>query len=293
MYKHFANDTIVVRSGGDIATGVIQKLWRCGFRVAVLETEAPLTIRRSVALSTAVRKGSWTVEDMTAVLALDASSCAPIWKSGAIPVLVDPDMESLKTLRPVILVDAIIAKRNTGMHPGLAPITIALGPGFSAPRDVDCIIETMRGHDLARLITKGSALPNTGLPGPLGGKSAERVVHAPASGIVSHTKQLGDRVERGEVLFYIDSTPVFSPLDGTLRGLIEEGTHVRAGLKSADIDPRPAEQVDWLSISDKARAIGGAVLEACFMLASQRRLFLHMNRVFKFAYQFENFPQAN
>lgn len=273
-HEQYIANTIVVRSGGDIATGVIQKLWRSGFRVAILETASPLTIRRSVALSTAVRRQSHSVENMTAVLVPDAHACAGVWNSGNIPVLVDPSMESLSTLRPVVLVDAIIAKRNTGMHPGLAPITIALGPGFSAPEDVDCVVETMRGHYLGRLITRGMALPNTGIPGTLGGKSAERVVHAPVAGLVRHVRNLGDLVEKNEIIFTIDETPVLSRLRGTLRGLIEEDTMVRKGLKCADVDPRPANEVDCLTISDKARALGGAVLEACFMLAAEKGLAL-------------------
>ena len=269
---HYSGDIIAVRSGGDIATGVIQKLWRAGFRVAVLETAEPLTIRRSVALSTAVRAKIHTVEDMTAVLATDMASCEAAWSSGCIPVLVDPAMHSLDVLRPIALVDAIIAKRNTGMHPGLAPITVALGPGFSAPEDVNCVVETMRGHNLGRLILRGMALPNTGVPGELGGKSAERVLHAPVAGMIRHVRSLGDRVEKDEILFTINDTPVRSRLTGTLRGLIEDGSMVRKGLKCADVDPRPADQVDWLTVSDKARALGGAVLEACFMLAARKGL---------------------
>lgn len=277
-HEQYTADTIVIRSGGDIATGVIQKLWRAGFRVAILETASPLTIRRSVALSTAVRRQCHSVENMTAVLVPDPYSCISVWNNGNIPVLVDPYMDSLDILRPAALVDAIIAKRNTGMHPALAPITVALGPGFSAPEDVDCVVETMRGHYLGRLITKGSALPNTGVPGAIGGKSAERVVHAPVSGIVRHVRRLGDVVDKDETIFTIDETPVHSRLHGTLRGLIEEGTQVRKGLKCADVDPRPANEVDCLTISDKARALGGAVLEACFMLAAEKGIVLLPHR---------------
>lgn len=278
MSGYFERNTVVVRSGGDIATGVVQKLWRSGFRVAVLEVPLPLTIRRSVALSGAVRGQSCTVEDMTAVLAPDADACPDIWDSGRIPVLADPAMNCLESLRPVALVDAIIAKRNTGMRPDLAPITIGLGPGFSAPEDVDCVVETMRGHDLGRLITAGSAMPNTGIPGTLGGKSSERVVYSPRDGVVRHARRLGDTVREGEVLFYVDGEAVRSRLGGTLRGLIDEGSVVRQGLKCADVDPRPACEVDCHSISDKARAVGGAVLEACFMLAAQKGITLRPGR---------------
>ncbi len=274
----YAEDLVVVRSGGDIATGVIQKLWRAGFRVAVLETASPLTIRRAVAVSSAVREGFCKVEDMAAALASDPFACGEIWQKGRIPVLVDPGMASLEALRPAVLVDAIIAKRNTGMRPDLAPVTIALGPGFSAPQDVDCVVETMRGHYLGRLITRGSALPNTGEPGAIGGKSLERVLRAPVSGAVAHVRRLGDGVERGEVLFTVGGVPVRSKLSGTLRGLIAEGLLVPEGLKCADVDPRPADQVDCHTISDKARAVGGAVLEACFMTAAKKGVRLRPGR---------------
>ncbi len=270
----YAADTIVVRSGGDIATGVVQKLWRAGFRVAVLETAAPLAIRRNVSLSSAVFEEVCTVEDMTAELAPDARACRKIWGSDRIPVLVDPHMACLALLRPAVLVDAIIAKRNTGMRPALAPVTIALGPGFSAPEDADCVVETMRGHSLGRLITRGLAQPNTGIPGSLGGKSAERVIYAPAAGLVRHVRRIGDRVEKEDVLFTVGDVPVRSPLTGTLRGLVEDGIVARQGLKCADVDPRPAEEVDFHSISDKARSVGGGVLEACFMIARKKSVLL-------------------
>lgn len=153
----------------------------------------------------------------------------------------------------------------------MAPVTIALGPGFNAPSDVDVVIETMRGHSLGKLIFNGSSLPNTGTPGLIEGKDKERVIHAPASGIVIHKRAIGDQVAEGEILFTIDEQPVRSTLSGTLRGLIAEGTKVAAGLKVADIDPR--SHVDCWSISDKARALGGAVLEAALFVGRQKNLF--------------------
>ena len=270
----YNQDVIAVRGGGDLATGVVQKLWRAGFRTAVLEVPQPLAIRRNVAVSSAVSEGEFQVEDMRARLVADPADCDRAWADGVVPVLVDPGAGSLAWLRPAVLVDAIIAKRNLGTHRNMAPLTIALGPGFSAPQDVDAIIETMRGHDLGRLVLSGSALPNTGIPGELGGKSAERVVRAPTAGVVKHVRQLGDCVTCGETLFTVGGTPVPSPLDGLLRGLIAEGMDVPQGLKCADVDPRPAENVNWQSISDKARCLGGAVLEACFYLARLRGVIL-------------------
>lgn len=266
----YSADRIVVRGGGDLATGVIQKLWRAGFKVAVLEVAKPLAIRRSVALCEAVRHGEAHVEDMRAYKVGSPQECPGVWECGHIPILVDPEAASLKILQPVAVVDAILAKRNIGTHGGIAPITVALGPGFSAPDEVDAVIETMRGHNLGRLILSGAAMPNTGVPGEVGGKSAERVVHAPAAGIVRHVRSIGDAVLKGEILFYVGDAPVPSPLDGILRGLIAEGLTICKGLKSADVDPRPASDVDWRSISDKARNLGGAVLEACLYVARRK-----------------------
>lgn len=265
--------TVVVRGGGDLATGVIQKFHRSGFKVVILETGQPLAIRRTVSLCSAVYEGRYQVEDLTARKITDPAQCPAIWRNGEIPLLVDPAGQSLTCLRPTILVDAIIAKKNLGTNRKMAPVTIALGPGFSAPQDVNVVIETMRGHQLGRLIFEGTALPNTGVPGILGGKSRERVVHSPAAGVVKHVHHIGDRVRAGEVIFYVDSTPVLSPLDGTLRGLIQEGLTIPQGLKAADVDPRPKETVDFLTISDKARALGGAALEAAlFELGKQREI---------------------
>ena len=260
----------VVRGGGDIATGVVQKLWRGGFLPLVLETMRPTAIRRTVSLSTAVDTGEYTVEDMRAVLVPDAAACAGVWKSGGIPVLVDPTCALAPATRPLVLVDAIMAKRNLGTRAGMAPVVVALGPGFTAPADADAVIETMRGHDLGRLIFDGAPLPDTGVPGLLGGKTAERVVHAPCAGTVCHTAKIGDRVKTGDIIFTLDGVPVPSQLDGTLRGLIAEGLPVSKGMKCADVDPRPADEVDVGTISDKARCIGGAVLEACLLLGRRK-----------------------
>ena len=270
----YSPNTVAVRGGGDIATGVIQKLWHAGFNVLVLETAFPLTIRRTVALSSAVSEKVYRVEDMTAALIASPGECAARWQSGIIPVLVDPWAGCLDVVRPFAVVDAIIAKRNMGTCRAMAPVTIALGPGFSAPANVDCVIETMRGHYLGSIITNGAAIPNTATPGALGGKTYERVIHAPASGVIRHIRALGDAVEKGEPVFAIDDVMVPASLTGTLRGLIAEGLNVRKGLKCADIDPRPAGEVDCYTISDKARAIGGGVLEACFIKAREKNIAL-------------------
>jgi xanthine dehydrogenase accessory factor len=269
-----ANQTIaVLRGGGDLATGVAQKLWRAGFAIVILELARPTTIRRTVALSSAMMEDTAHVEDLTARRISDPAQCQSLWESGEIPVLEDPYCETLPQLNPAVLVDAMVAKRNLGTYKNMAPVTVALGPGFTAPTDVDAVVETMRGHDLGRLIMRGEALANTGMPGELGGKTVERVIHAPVDGMVRHCHNIGDRVSRGETVFFIDNVSVPSRLDGVLRGLIGAGLSVPRGMKCADVDPRPEARANCFSISDKARCLGGAVLEACFYVGRQKGLF--------------------
>jgi xanthine dehydrogenase accessory factor len=260
----FATQKIIVRGGGDLATGVVQKFFRAGFPVAILETPAPTAIRRSVALCEAVYDGFTKVEDVECRKVANTDEMEDCWQEGIVPLLIDPSGESIPKIRPAAVIDAILAKRNTGTHRGMADITIALGPGFCAGKDVDIVIETMRGHDLGRLILQGYARPNTGIPGEIEGRNAERVLHAPVSGIVTHKKRIGDLVEKDEILFTVGETEVCAPFTGLLRGLIREGTDVPKGMKIADIDPRGS--VDWRTISDKARCLGGAALEGYFFL---------------------------
>lgn len=257
-------ERIVVRGGGDLATGVIQKFHRAGFHVLVLEAARPTAIRRTVSLSEAVYRGVAAVEDMTARLAGDERAIDAALDAGEIPLAVDPEGRWIERFKPRCVVDAILAKRNLGTFRGMAPATIAVGPGFVAGVDVDCVIESMRGHDLGRLIFEGAALPNTGTPGEIGGKSAERVVHAPCAGVVRPVRAIGDVVAAGETLCFVGDQPVAAPIAGLLRGLIAEGLSVPRGMKMADVDPRT--DVDWHTISDKARAIGGGALEAYLYL---------------------------
>ncbi len=259
---------IVVRGGGDLATGVVQKLYRSGFPVVILEVQKPTAIRRTVALCEAVYTGFAQVEDVACRRIHSLQQAPSCWEDGEVPLLVDPSGECIPQLTPSCVVDAILAKQNLGTHRGMAPITIGLGPGFCAGQDVDGVIETMRGHHLGRLILSGCALPNTGIPGEIGGKSAQRVLHAPTGGCVTHQRQIGDVVQQGEVLCTIQDTPVTAPFTGLLRGLIRQGLTVPQGMKIADIDPRT--DVDWTTISDKARCLGGAVLEGYLYLTRKK-----------------------
>ena len=259
------DDVILVRGGGDLATGTIHRLWSAGLKVLVLEAEHPAAIRRQVSVSEAVYEGGAVVEGMRAVLVKTLDEAVVVWHRGDVPVMVDPKGELIPQVRPAALVDAILAKKNLGTTKDMAPLTIGLGPGFCAGEDVDVVIETKRGHNLGRIIRQGSAYPNTGIPGIIGGYGAERVIHAPAAGRMKNRSKIGDIVEAGQVLAVIEgedgSTEVSATIDGLLRGLIRDDYPVTKGFKIADIDPRKEELANCFTISDKARCIAGSVLE--------------------------------
>lgn len=265
---------IIVRGGGDLASGTVYKLKKCGFPVLVLEISAPAAIRRNVAFSEAVYQGSQRVEDITCRLAGSAQEAIEMIKAGELAMLVDPEGACISQLQPVALVDAILAKRNLGTHRGMAPITVALGPGFEAGRDVDAVIETRRGHRLGRVILSGCAEANTGVPGLIGGYGRERVIHSPAAGVLRNVKQITDVVRKGETIAVVEcdgrEVPVLATLDGILRGLIRDGYPVTQGFKIADIDPRLEERQNCFTISDKARCIAGGVVEAILYLKGRK-----------------------
>ena len=260
------NNLIIVRGGGDLATGTVYKLKNCGFPVLILESENPSAIRRNVSFCEAVCQGSQTVENMTCYRVESPERAEAFLHEGKLVVLVDPAGESIPRLKPLAVVDAILAKKNLGTHRAMAPITVALGPGFVAGEDVDAVIETQRGHNLGRVLWAGSAAPNTGIPGIIGGYGKERVIHAPAAGVVRNVKEITDTVSKGDVIAVVETksgtVPVEATLDGILRGLIREGFPVKAGFKMADIDPRLDELENCHTISDKARCVAGGVLEA-------------------------------
>lgn len=273
---------VIVRGGGDIATGTIYKLNRCGYPVLVLESERPSAIRRKVAFSEAVYDGEARVEDMLCFCVSDMKEAWDVMETGHVALMKDPECKVLGEAHPWALVDGILAKRNLGTHRGMAPKTIALGPGFAAGEDVDLVIETMRGHSLGRVIERGAALPNTGVPGKIGGYDKERVVYAPGRGSVHVLREIGEKVDKGEKIAEIVSDgeaifgepmnagreriPVIAEISGLVRGMIREGYPVTEGFKMADIDPREEEYENCFRISDKARCIAGGVLEGLLYL---------------------------
>ena len=267
---------IICRGGGDLATGIVHRLFRAGYQVLILETAEPAAIRRQVSFCEAVYEGTATVEGVTAERICTAKKQAveEVLQRGRIPILVDPDGRSIEVLKPDVVVDAIIAKKNLGTYKEMAPLVIGIGPGFVAGKDVHLVVESMRGHNLARILETGSALANTGIPGNIGGYTKERVIDAVAEGYMKNIQQIGDVVQKGEEIARIyeqmSTDGIFSgkfvsveaTIPGVLRGLIREGYHFQKGFKIADIDPRESELANCFTISDKASSIGGSVLEA-------------------------------
>ena len=296
------NLLIICRGAGDLATGIIHRLHRAGHRVIALETDYPAAVRRQVSFCEAVYDGSAAVEGVTARLVpaladaetdtetysgendtpaahfvsekWDSSAIEAVLEAGEVPLLIDPKGESIALLKPDVVVDAIIAKKNLGTTIDMAPLVIGVGPGFTAGQDVHLVIESMRGHNLARIITDGMAQPNTGVPGNIAGFTSERVIHAPAAGYIHDVRKIGDIVQKGDEIARIypdkesydnalsEYVPVNATITGIIRGLIREGYYFRKGFKIADIDPRESEITNCFTISDKARSIAGSVLEA-------------------------------
>ncbi|WP_448755124.1 selenium-dependent molybdenum cofactor biosynthesis protein YqeB [Agathobacter sp.] len=296
------NLLIICRGAGDLATGIIHRLHRAGHRVIALETDYPAAIRRQVSFCEAVYDGSAAVEGVTARLVpalTDAeidtetysgindtpaahiasekwsrSAIEAVLEAGEVPLLIDPTGESIAHLKPDVVIDAIIAKKNLGTTINMAPLVIGVGPGFTAGNDVHLVIESMRGHNLARIITDGMAQPNTGVPGNIAGFTSERVIHAPAAGYIHDVRKIGDIVQKGDEIARIypdkgsydnalsEYVPVNAAITGIIRGLIREGYYFKKGFKIADIDPRASELTNCFTISDKARSIAGSVLEA-------------------------------
>lgn len=273
---NFSDKLILVRGAGDLASGTIHRLVRCGFPVLVLEIPMPSAIRRQVAFSEAVYDGTAQIEGVICQRVPSLEQAQTELAAGHAALMVDPDCSILEKIRPWAVVDAILAKKNMGTCRAMADKTIALGPGFTAGEDVDLVIETKRGHNLGRILTEGCAAPNTGIPGIVGGWGKERVIHAPADGRLEALSSIGDLVQQGQVIALLhpdngqEATPVYASLTGLLRGMIRDGYPVWKGLKIADIDPRREEYENCFTISDKARCLAGSVLAGLLSLEAKK-----------------------
>jgi xanthine dehydrogenase accessory factor len=262
--------TILIRGAGEMASGVAWRLYQSHFKVLLTEIPHPMAVRRMVSFCEAVYEGTKKVEGVETILISSADQVHATWQADRIPLLIDPDLKQALSLKPDVLVDAILAKTNTGTRMDQAPLVIALGPGFKIGVDAHLVIETNRGHNLGRILTAGEAEANTGVPGNIGGYTSERVLRAPAEGILQIHKEIGDLVEPGETVADVSGLPIEARIKGVLRGLIRDKTPVPAGLKVGDVDPRG--NLDYChTISEKARAIAGGVLEGILRHYNQDR----------------------
>jgi len=262
MDKGIDEVVVLIRGAGEMASGVAHRLHQSHFKVCMLEIPHPIAVRREVSFCEAIYEGEKEVEGVRSTFISNPDEIHSVWREGKIPILIDPDGEKTRRfVKPDVLVDAIMAKKNLGTHIKKAPLVIGLGPGFYAGKDVDCVIETNRGHDLGRLILKGTAEPDTGIPGNIGGYTVERLLRTMKKGTFRPQRSIGDRVNKRSVVAVVDDFPVIAKISGVVRGLIREGVEVRKGMKVGDIDPRGKREFCF-TISDKARSIGGGVLEA-------------------------------
>ena len=255
---------VLIKGAGDLATGIAYRLKKSGFDVVMTEIHKPTTVRRTVAFSQAVFDNEIVIEG------IKVNNINEIYeeiREGNIPIIIDEKAEIIKELRPDVVVDAIIAKKNLGTSIEDAPIVIGVGPGFEARVDCHLVVETKRGHYLGKVIEEGSAIPNTGVPGNIGGYTKERIIRASSNGKIKPVVAIGDFVKKGDIVAYIDGIEVLAEIDGIVRGMLQEGIEVFKGMKSGDIDPR-CEKDHCFTISDKARSIGGGVLEAIMYMSN-------------------------
>jgi xanthine dehydrogenase accessory factor len=260
--KKLSDLVVLIRGAGEMASGVAHRLYQCHFKLCMTEVSHPLAVRREVSFAEAVYEGEKTVEGVRAKLLARPEEIKWGWEQGFIPLLIDPEMKRTREfLKPDILIDAIMAKKNLGTLLQDAPLVIGLGPGFSAGKDVHIVIETNRGQHLGKMILKGEAEPDTGIPGDVGGYTIDRLLRTAKTGIFRPQKSIGDKVTKGSVVAVVDDYPVMAEVSGVVRGLLREGIEAKKGMKVGDIDPRGKREYCF-TISEKARAIGGGVLEA-------------------------------
>lgn len=258
---------VLIKGAGDLATGIAYRLKKSGFDIVMTEIHKPTTVRRTVAFSQAVFDNEIVIEGIKGVKVNNINEIYEEIREGNIPIIIDEKAEIIKELRPDVVVDSIIAKKNLGTSIEDAPIVIGVGPGFEAKVDCHLVVETKRGHYLGKVIEEGSAIPNTGVPGNIGGYTKERIIRASSNGKIKPVVAIGDFIKKGDIVAYIDGIEVLAEIDGIVRGMLQEGIEVFKGMKSGDIDPR-CEKDHCFTISDKARSIGGGVLEAIMYMSN-------------------------
>jgi xanthine dehydrogenase accessory factor len=252
---------VLIRGGGEMASGIAHRLHRCHMKVFITEQAAPTMVRRTVAFAEAVYEGSHVVEGVRAVRIPCPEEASDVWTRGSIPLLIDPEAAAREVIRPQVVVDAIMDKRSAGTDRSYAPLVIGVGPGFTAGKNVHAVVESNRGYNLGRVFWNGEAEQYTGIPASVDGYTDERVLRVPRKGVFHALREIGDLVESGDVVAEVQGQPVRAQMKGMIRGLLRDGIAVEEGMKVGDIDPRVQREYCYL-ISDKARAIGGGVLEA-------------------------------
>lgn len=261
----FRDFVAVVKGAGELASGVAFRLHRAGFQVVMTELEQPSCISHTACFASAIHQGSKELDGVTAVRAGSVAEALAAARAGQVGVVPDPQATLLQRLRPTVLVDGIMAKRNLGTSPADAPIVIGLGPGFAAPENVHAVVETKRGHRLGWVITEGSAESNTGVPELIEGQSISRMLTAPSSGAIELRRSIGDRVRAGDPVATVASKPVVAGISGLLRGLLPAGYLVETGDAVGEIDPAAEPDYCW-SLSDRALAVGSGALAAILEL---------------------------
>ena len=260
--KKLSELVVLIRGGGEVASGVAHKLHRSHFRVCLTEIANPLAVTRGTTFSEAIFDGAKTIMGVTAEhVAASIEEINQVWQRGNIPIIVDPGLLIRDQLKPDVLIDGIMAKRNTGTSITDAPLVIGLGPGFYAGRDVHIVVETNHSNNLGRMILDGEAEKNTGEPVAVGGLNKERVVWAPRSGLFTTDREIGDSVVAQQVIGRVDNQPVAAPISGMLRGLLRDGVRVSKGSKLIEVD-QINDRAICNFIADKIRVIADGVLEA-------------------------------
>ena len=254
------NQLVMIRGGGDLGSGVATRLFYSGLKIIILEIENPTAIRLPVSFANAVYEGCMILEGIKAELATSQKEAENLINRDKIAVLIDPEGKMIKKFKPRILIDAMLAKKNLGTYKEQAPLVIGLGPGFTAGKDVDAVVETKRGHYLGKIIYQGKAAPDTGIPGDISGESINRLIKSPTNGQIRPFYKIGDLVSIGDIIAEVEGVPVKAKISGVLRGMINSCIWVTEGVKIGDIDPRGVKDYCF-TISDKARCIGGSVLE--------------------------------